>query len=231
MKRIISTLMAIVMAITAIPAASAKERTFKTRAEAKDYILEGLTKEQKQKAASYIHFIIQDVDGIGYTVKAEPYNFNIALSSSKNAQEFIDEHISERLKASLKAQGRELEVSPHGGEWTTIYMDYATLEEMRYYLTLDDVLLIYRDEDSMHPADTFPLGRILGAQQITIADALELLKYLANMDGIIKKCGKDSTAWDAALITPASQREGNPSIADVLEILKALAGMESLVVM
>jgi len=49
------------------------------------------------------------------------------------------------------------------------------------------------------------------------------------MKGAIKDGGKDSRAWNAALITPQSKKAGRPGIGDALEILKKLAGMKSLI--
>ena|GEM_PF-5890039 len=63
-------------------------------------------------------------------------------------------------------------------------------------------------------------GRVLGNANVGIADALEILKYLAGMDSKIEK-GND--AWNAARIT----YKNTPDIGDVLEILKYLAGMEN----
>ena len=82
-------------------------------------------------------------------------------------------------------------------------------------------------------APTYKLGRIISKpnQDAKIGDALEILKFLAGMDGAIKKGGPDSTAWKASLITSASQRTPakGPSINDALEILKYLANMNSAV--
>ena len=54
-------------------------------------------------------------------------------------------------------------------------------------------------------------GDIDGNGRVTIADALEILKYLAGMTSVIVN----------------TDTHGTPTIADVLEILKHLAGMES----
>jgi len=70
-------------------------------------------------------------------------------------------------------------------------------------------------------------GYILGNKTVGIGDALEVLKYLANMKSEISK--SNARAWNAAIITPASKKAGKPGIGDALEILKALAGMKSLV--
>ncbi|MCL2071304.1 MAG: hypothetical protein FWH07_03610 [Oscillospiraceae bacterium] len=79
------------------------------------------------------------------------------------------------------------------------------------------------------PLDFIP-GRVLSNDtEPTIFDALEILKHLVGMDGVIKSGGRDSRAWNAALITAESQASGTPTIFDVLEILKYLVGMESAV--
>ena len=71
-------------------------------------------------------------------------------------------------------------------------------------------------------------GRIIdNSQPPTIFDALEILKFLVNMDGMIKSGGRDSRAWNAALITAESRASGAPTIFDVLEVLKYLVGMDS----
>jgi uncharacterized repeat protein (TIGR02543 family) len=75
----------------------------------------------------------------------------------------------------------------------------------------------------------FKLGDVDGNGKVQIADALEIFKYLAGMKNKIKEGGRDSNAWRAALITPASQKSGKPAIGDALEILKNLAGMKSLI--
>ena len=70
-------------------------------------------------------------------------------------------------------------------------------------------------------------GDIDGNGTVAIADALEILKYLAKMNSMVSE--SNQAAFQAALITPASQAAGKPAIADVLEILKHLAKMTSLV--
>jgi len=72
-------------------------------------------------------------------------------------------------------------------------------------------------------------GYVLGKSTVGINDALEILKYLADMDNVITKSGEDSQAWSSALITPASQRTGKPRVNDAIEILKKIAKMKSLV--
>ncbi|MCL2036679.1 MAG: hypothetical protein FWG83_04745 [Oscillospiraceae bacterium] len=66
-------------------------------------------------------------------------------------------------------------------------------------------------------------GDANGDGTVTIADALEILKYLAKMNSTITP--KDSSNWNNAIITLASYDKGEPGIADVLEILKKLAKM------
>ena len=66
-------------------------------------------------------------------------------------------------------------------------------------------------------------GDVNGDNKVTIADALEILKYLAGMSSIISP---GESAYDAARVTGGEE----PSIGDVLEILKYLAGMDSKIV-
>ena len=73
-------------------------------------------------------------------------------------------------------------------------------------------------------AGFFP-GHVRGEKRIEIADAIEIFKHLADMDSVIQRGG---FSWQAALITPMSQKSGKPGIADAIEIFKKLAGMESL---
>ena len=70
------------------------------------------------------------------------------------------------------------------------------------------------------------IGYIRGGSNIEIGDALEILKYLANMKSLIVP---NSNAWKAALITPASKKAGKPAIGDALEIFKYLANMKNLI--
>jgi hypothetical protein len=58
----------------------------------------------------------------------------------------------------------------------------------------------------------------MGNGNITIADALEILKYIAGIDSLITP---GNEAWEAALITG----EATPTIHDALEILKYIAGI------
>ncbi|MCL2071602.1 MAG: RICIN domain-containing protein [Oscillospiraceae bacterium] len=77
------------------------------------------------------------------------------------------------------------------------------------------------------PLDFIP-GRVLSNDtEPTIFDALEILKHLVGMDGVIKSGGRDSRAWNAALITEDSKLRGEPTIFDVLEILKYLVGINT----
>jgi uncharacterized repeat protein (TIGR02543 family) len=77
-----------------------------------------------------------------------------------------------------------------------------------------------------NPVVQIRLGDVDGKPGISISDALEIFKYLAGMKSTVKK---GTSAWNAALITPASQKSGKPGIGDALEIFKKLAGMKSLV--
>jgi len=75
-------------------------------------------------------------------------------------------------------------------------------------------------------------GYILGNPDVTIFDALEILKHLVGMPGVITTGNENvsaESALNAALITPESQASGTPTIFDVLEVLKYLVGMPSLV--
>jgi len=68
----------------------------------------------------------------------------------------------------------------------------------------------------------FKPGRVLGNDDITIGDALEILMFLAGLPSIIVP---DSSAWQAALLSPpaAENPARLPEIGDVLEILMHLA--------
>jgi Leucine-rich repeat (LRR) protein len=66
----------------------------------------------------------------------------------------------------------------------------------------------------------FYMGHILGGEEITILDALEILMYLAGLDSVIEE---GNNAWFASLITG----KDTPTINDALEILMHLAGLES----
>ena len=72
------------------------------------------------------------------------------------------------------------------------------------------------------PQIQIKLGHILGNPNISIFDALEILKHITGMESVIDTC---ENARAAALIVSSDV----PGIFDVLEILKALAGMESAV--
>ncbi|MCL2036604.1 MAG: hypothetical protein FWG83_04365 [Oscillospiraceae bacterium] len=67
-------------------------------------------------------------------------------------------------------------------------------------------------------------GDVDGNGQISIADALEILKHLAGMSSAL---GNNTASRNAALVTVASQQANKPVISDVLEILKHLARMNS----
>ena len=63
-------------------------------------------------------------------------------------------------------------------------------------------------------------GHVLGNLDITIFDALEILKYIVGIDNVIDN---DAMALEAALIVS----DDVPGIFDVLEILKFIVGMPS----
>jgi len=65
-------------------------------------------------------------------------------------------------------------------------------------------------------------GRILGEDEPSIFDTLEILKALVGMKGAVTNC---SNALNAALITEQSRASGVPSIFDALEVLKHLVGV------
>jgi len=60
-------------------------------------------------------------------------------------------------------------------------------------------------------------------EEITIVDVLEILLFLAGLDGILAD-GCD-IALRHSLILPESRLAGKPAIGDVLEILLYLAGL------
>jgi hypothetical protein len=68
------------------------------------------------------------------------------------------------------------------------------------------------------------MGAIIDGENVTIGDALEVLKYLVGLQNVISSNGRDSRQWNAALITGGD----TPMIGDALEILKHIAGMESM---
>jgi len=73
------------------------------------------------------------------------------------------------------------------------------------------------------PPPDYTIGLILpDSKSPGIADAIEIFKFLANMDSILDD-GPDSRAWKAACILGGK----SPGIADALEIFKLLAGMEN----
>jgi hypothetical protein len=69
---------------------------------------------------------------------------------------------------------------------------------------------------------SFILGNVTGSGTISIADALEVLKYTADMPSIIDEC---SNAFFAAMVIS----EEEPGIADALEIMKYVADMPNVI--
>jgi hypothetical protein len=59
---------------------------------------------------------------------------------------------------------------------------------------------------------------------LTINDALQILRYLVNLESAVATPGHGR---NAALITAESQRTGNPGINDALQILRSLVNLES----
>ncbi|MCL2072246.1 MAG: heavy-metal-associated domain-containing protein [Oscillospiraceae bacterium] len=73
-----------------------------------------------------------------------------------------------------------------------------------------------------------PLGHVRGDTNVTIFDALEILKYIVGMNCEIKENGViNQSAMKAALIVNPNALE--PTIFDVLEILKHLVGMDNII--
>jgi uncharacterized repeat protein (TIGR02543 family) len=80
------------------------------------------------------------------------------------------------------------------------------------------------------PIVTRLLGDVNGDGDITILDALEVLKFLAGIknNAISDDGGEGSDAWNAAIIhPPLSEGQRRPAIGDVLEILKKLAKLSN----
>ncbi|MCL1904346.1 MAG: M15 family metallopeptidase [Oscillospiraceae bacterium] len=77
-------------------------------------------------------------------------------------------------------------------------------------------------------AEQIKKGCILGGDEPTIFDAIEILKYLVDMDGAIKQEGViNSESMDAAIISREGVEAGEPTIFCFIEILKYLIGMEN----
>jgi len=72
------------------------------------------------------------------------------------------------------------------------------------------------------------VGDINDDGDVTITDALEILKYLAGLTSLVNEADNPE-GYNAALITTASREAKKPSIHDALEILKYLAGLPTLV--
>jgi hypothetical protein len=70
-------------------------------------------------------------------------------------------------------------------------------------------------------------GAVVDGENVTIADALEILKFLAGLPGVITTGENTANAIYAARITVANNL--NPSINCVLEILKYLAGLPNII--
>jgi hypothetical protein len=67
------------------------------------------------------------------------------------------------------------------------------------------------------------MGDLTRKGTVTIADALEILKFLAKLESVVS--ADNPIAWDAArIMTPGI---GSPAIGDALEVLKHLAKLES----
>jgi len=83
------------------------------------------------------------------------------------------------------------------------------------------------------PQPDFTLGRILpnNDRPVSLNDAIEILKHLAKMPSVLTLGSQESQqrAMNAALITAASKKSGEPGLGDVLEILKRMANMNSMV--
>jgi Leucine-rich repeat (LRR) protein len=96
------------------------------------------------------------------------------------------------------------------------------LKNLTFYTLFDNPVTdeqIAELKKELRKADFF-MGKILGGEEITILDALEILMYLAGLDSVIEE---GNNAWFASLITG----KDTPTINDALEILMHLAGMES----
>jgi hypothetical protein len=72
----------------------------------------------------------------------------------------------------------------------------------------------------------FGKGDVTGTGDVTINDALEILKFLAKLPNEITVAGRGSPAWEAATITGGS---ADPTISDALEVLKKLAKLPNLI--
>jgi hypothetical protein len=64
------------------------------------------------------------------------------------------------------------------------------------------------------------MGRILGNYEVKVGDAVEILKFVVELDSVIDN---NPTAWSAALVTGGDK----PTIADAVEILKYVVGLPS----
>ncbi|MCL1866165.1 MAG: hypothetical protein FWF82_02020 [Oscillospiraceae bacterium] len=71
----------------------------------------------------------------------------------------------------------------------------------------------------------FKKGHVLGNDNISINDALEILKYLAKLPGTVIE--SNESAKNAAMITDKSKEDKVVAINDALEVLKYLAKLDS----
>ena len=115
----------------------------------------------------------------------------------------------------------------------TLYVPFGAMAEYRMvleFIVYDIIPLVFVpdpcDNCSMCEGGRFKAGHILGNEELTILDVLEVLKSIVGIDSAVDKCGY---ALYAALIVDERPVENKPIIFDVLEMLKHLVGMPSVI--
>ena len=131
---------------------------------------------------------------------------NITLFRSADSQV----HSYSYTRETVSTHNYSVELEPGTYYIRVQKRSYSSNNEGSYVLTAD------------YSLPDFTLGDVDGNGVVAIADALEILKYLAGMNSVVNQ--NNTTAWNAARITGGA----TPAIGDVLEILKKLAGMTSM---
>lgn len=170
------------------------------------------------------------IDDEKYIISSEDnkYTLNLTATGAGKMEFFVQDYDVLNDKANsdktfqnvMLTQGKQM-LSAVGGDIST--------PNTSLYLTNSAGNTIIGEimQDGTENTTPFAVGNVDGKGDVTIFDALEILKYLVNMDSTIQpiKGMYDERVLNAALITQESKNSRIPTIFDALEILKKLVGM------
>jgi Leucine-rich repeat (LRR) protein len=92
-----------------------------------------------------------------------------------------------------------------------------------FYCQIDHIIAVCTTCGVINCEIHYKKGDVDGNGVIDMKDATQIIMFVAGLNGVIKLGGKDSCAWEAALITQDSINKNKPQLSDAVKIIMRIA--------